>query len=171
MSIILAGRDTTASALSWAIYELCGRKGAWAKLHAEVLQVLGRHGKPNYETLKDMSYVRYVLNETLRLHPSVPMNMRQALEDTTIPGEPGQPPIAMLKGDSVTYLTREMHLLKENYPPVSEKFEDHMVFSPERWENWTPKPWTYTPFHGGPRICVGQNFALTEMAYCCKVSL
>lgn len=51
------------------------------------------------------------------------------------------------------------------YPPISGKFADPDIFSPERWENWQPKPWQYLPFNGGPRICVGQNFALTEMAY------
>jgi cytochrome P450 len=38
-------------------------------------------------------------------------------------------------------------------------------FDPGRWESWTPAPWTYIPFNGGPRICLGQNFAITEMAY------
>ena len=38
-------------------------------------------------------------------------------------------------------------------------------FNPERWETWFPAPWTYIPFNGGPRICLGQNFALTEIAY------
>jgi cytochrome P450 len=38
-------------------------------------------------------------------------------------------------------------------------------FVPTRWATWTPVPWTYIPFNGGPRICLGQNFALTEMAY------
>jgi len=38
-------------------------------------------------------------------------------------------------------------------------------FNPLRWETWTPVPWTYIPFNGGPRICLGQNFALTEMGY------
>lgn len=51
------------------------------------------------------------------------------------------------------------------YPPVSETFADPAIYSPERWENWTPKPWLHVPFNGGARICIGQNFALTEMAY------
>ena len=38
-------------------------------------------------------------------------------------------------------------------------------FDPSRWTTWNPKPWHYIPFNGGPRVCLGQNFALTEMAY------
>lgn len=55
------------------------------------------------------------------------------------------------------------------YPEVSEKFADPGIFSPERWENWTPKPWQFIPFNGGPRICIGQNFAVTEMALTSKL--
>jgi cytochrome P450 len=40
-----------------------------------------------------------------------------------------------------------------------------LQFDPDRWLTWIPVPWTYIPFNGGPRICLGQNFALTEMGY------
>ena len=43
--------------------------------------------------------------------------------------------------------------------------EDVNEFKPERWDGWTPKAWDFIPFNGGPRICLGQQFALTEMAY------
>lgn len=100
--------------------------------------------------------------------------MRSALEDTTLPTTPGHPPISVVKGDIVIYSTLAMQRRRDLYPPASEKFEDPALFSPERWEGWTPKPWQYVPFNGGPRICVGQNFAMTEMAYCstyCKIQL
>lgn len=139
---------------------------SWARLRTEVLDLLGPHGTPTYETLKDMKYLKNIINEVLRLHPAVPINMRQALEDTVIPGAPGQPDVVLLKGDTVTINTIGMQARKDLYPPISKNFPDITVFSPERWEHWTPTPWTYTPFHGGPRICVGQNFALTEMAFC-----
>ncbi|KAI1092701.1 cytochrome P450 monooxygenase CYP539B5 [Rostrohypoxylon terebratum] len=166
IAVLLAGRDTTAATLSWAFYELSHYPDKYKKLRSEIINHLGRTRTPTYQDLKDMSYLRHTINETLRLYPSVPYNLRGALEDTTLPGAPGQPPISVVKGDMVFYSTFVMQRRKDLYPPVSEKFEDPALFSPERWENWTPKPWQYVPFNGGPRICVGQNFALTEMAYC-----
>ncbi|KAJ6441741.1 ubiquitin interaction domain-containing protein [Purpureocillium lavendulum] len=166
MSVLLAARDTTAATTSWAMYELSRYPDAWAKLRREVIAALGVDGRPSYETLKDLKCVRNVLNETLRIHPVVPLNMRQALDTTRIPGAPGEPDVVLLKGDTVTINTSGLHVRQDLYPPVSEKFADPAIFSPDRWNHWTPRPWTYLPFSGGPRICVGQNFALTEMAYC-----
>ncbi|KAI1482004.1 cytochrome P450 [Daldinia eschscholtzii] len=166
IAVLLAGRDTTAATLSWAFYELSHYPEKYGRLRNEILSSVGRTRTPTYEDLKNMSYLRHTLNETLRLYPAVPFNIRSALEDTTLPSTPGNPPIAVVKGDVVVYSTLSMHRRKDLYPPTSEKFEDPAIFSPERWENWTPKPWQYLPFNGGPRICVGQNFAMTEMAYC-----
>lgn len=170
MSVLFAGRDTTAATLSWAMYELSNYPHMWAKLRKEILNKLGPQAAPTYEVLKNLTYLKKVLNETLRLHPATPLNMRQALETTTIPGRPGEADIVLLKGDSVTINVLSMHTCVDLYPLTSEKFADLKIFSPERWEHWTPKPWTYIPFSGGPRICIGQNFALTEMAFCCELS-
>lgn len=115
-----------------------------------------------------MTYLTHTFNEALRLYPAVPYNLRAALEDTTLPGQPGQPDIAVLKDDIVIYSTLSMQRRRDLYPPTSERFADPAVFSPDRWDHWTPKAWHYVPFNGGPRICVGQNFAMTEMAYCCE---
>jgi cytochrome P450 len=51
------------------------------------------------------------------------------------------------------------------YPDPSTGFPDPLDFAPERFESWSPKIWTYVPFNGGPRLCLGQQFALTEMGY------
>lgn len=168
MSVFIAGRDTTAATLSWAIYEICGHSTAWSKIRQQVLDALGTEGNPTYDSLKELSYVRNVVNETLRLHPAVPFDMREALETTTIPGASGEPDIVVLKGDIITIHAASMQAREDLYPLESEDFAHHSKFSPERWEHWAPKPWTYIPFHGGPRICIGQDFALTEIAYCRK---
>lgn len=165
MAVLIAGRDTTAATLSWTIYELANYPATYRKLRQEILSTVGPFRTPTYDDLKSMTYLTHTLNETLRLYPAVPYNLRAALQDTTLPGKPGQPDIVVLKGDVVTYSTLAMQRRRDLYPPVSEKFADPAIFSPDRWEHWTPKVWSYIPFNGGPRICVGQNFAMTEMAF------
>ncbi|KAI1817441.1 cytochrome P450 [Poronia punctata] len=165
VAVLLAGRDTTAATLSWCFYQISHYPEKYARLREEVLSTVGRDRAPTYDDLKGMTYMRHVLNETLRLYPAVPYNIRAALEDTTIPSPPGHMPISVVEGDVVIYSTLAMQRRKDLYPPASEKFADPDLFSPERWENWSPKPWQFVPFNGGPRICVGQNFAMTEMAY------
>ncbi|KAI0125410.1 cytochrome P450 [Xylariales sp. AK1849] len=169
VAVLLAGRDTTAATLSWAFYELSHYPEKYQRLRNEIIDRVGRSRTPTYEDLKNMVYLKHVLNETLRLYPAVPYNMRAALKDTTISGGPDALPISVVEGDVVIYSTFAMQRRPDLYPTLDEKgrpFADPNLFSPERWENWTPKAWNYVPFNGGPRICVGQNFALTEMAYC-----
>ncbi|PNP55579.1 hypothetical protein THARTR1_04103 [Trichoderma harzianum] len=165
MAVLLAGRDTTAATLSWTIYELSNYPELWRKLRSRVLETVGPEAAPTYEDLKDLTCLTHALYETLRLYPAVPFNVRSCLEDSTLPGKPGQPDIATLKGDHILYSTLAMQRVKDFYPPVSDKFADPAIYSPERWEHWTPKPWQFVPFNGGPRICIGQNFAMTEMAF------
>ncbi len=172
MAVLLAGRDTTAATLSWAVYELAHYPAAVRRLRAEILAAVGPSRRPTYEDLKDMPYLTHTLNETLRLYPAVPYNLRAALRDTSLPAAAGsgQPDIAVLEGDVVVYSALSMQRRRDLYPPASDGgggggFVDPAVFCPDRWDNWTPRPWHYVPFNGGPRICVGQNFAMTEMAF------
>lgn len=168
VAVLLAGRDTTASTLSWALYELSRHPQAVARLRNEILETVGEDRLPTYDHLKNMPYLKAVLNETLRLYPSVPFNMRIALKDTTLPrggGPDGSEPIAILKDTPIGYSTLVMQRRADLYPPVSDTFADPGIFSPERWAVWHPKPHDYIPFNAGPRICIGQQFALTEMSY------
>lgn len=165
MAVLIAGRDTTAATLSWTIFELTNYPEVVKKLRNEILATVGPARMPTYDDLKKMRYLTHTLNETLRMYPAVPYNVRAALETSTLPGKPGQPDIAVLERDIVIYSTLAMQRRRDIYPPTSEKFADPAIFSPDRWDDWTPKPWTYVPFNGGPRICVGQNFAMTEMAF------
>ena len=101
------------------------------------------------------------MNETLRLYPVVPFNVRLALKDTTLPhggGPDGLSPIGILKDTPIGYSTLVMQRRDDLTPNA-------LAFNPERWQTWQPKPWNYIPFNGGPRICIGQQFALTEMGY------
>ena len=108
------------------------------------------------------------MNEVLRLYPVVPFNVRLALKDTTLPhggGPDGNQPVGVLKDNPIGYSTLTMQRRQDLYPPPSPSFPPVDQFVPERWDNWVPKSWQYIPFNGGPRICIGQQFALMEMAY------
>lgn len=159
LNILLAGRDTTAGLLSNTFFVLARRPDIWAKLQNEVDQLHGK--RPNYETLRSMKYLKFVLNESLRLFPSVPGNARFANKATTIPvggGPDGKSPVFIPKGGVVAYSTYSMHRRKDLYG------EDAEEYNPDRWETLRVG-WEYLPFNGGPRICVGQQFALTEAGY------
>ncbi|KAI3327597.1 cytochrome P450 monooxygenase CYP539B5 [Xylariaceae sp. AK1471] len=165
VGILIAGRDTSAATLSWTFYELSRYPDKVRRLREEILGLVGRDRLPTYDDLKNMTYLRHTLNETLRLYPAIPYSVRRALKDSTLPNGPGNPPISVVEGDAVIYAPLAMHRRSDLYPPTSAQFEDPALFSPERWEHWTPKAWHYVPFSGGPRICIGQNFAMTEMAF------
>lgn len=159
LNILLAGRDTTASLLSnlWNI--ISKRPDVWAKLQAEVEELKGK--KPSFEELKNMKYLRFCLNEALRLYPVVPGNTRTVIRDTIIPrggGPDGKSPVFLPKGTAFGYHPYTMHRREDIYGP------DAAEFRPERWETIRPG-WEYLPFNGGPRICLGQQFALTEASY------
>lgn len=101
------------------------------------------------------------MSEALRLHPIVPENGRRAVRNTTLPrggGPDGASPIYVRAGTEVAYNVHIMHRRTDIWGP------DAAVFKPERWLHHKAG-WEYLPFNGGPRICLGQQFALTEAGY------
>ncbi|KAF2726017.1 putative P450 monooxygenase [Polychaeton citri CBS 116435] len=169
LNILLAGRDTTASLLTNVWFQLARSPAVFAKLRAEVTQHLQDGEIPSFEQLKDMKYLRAVLNESLRLQPVVPINSREANTDTTLPvggGPDGLSPIFIPKGTLVAWSLYSMHRRKDYYGA------DADLYRPERWiDNEATggkglrTGWEYLPFNGGPRICLGQQYALTEASY------
>lgn len=169
-NILLAGRDTTASLLSFVVYHLARNKRVWAKLRNEIITAFGptfditsTTSTMSFEELKRCQYLNYVINETLRLHPSVPVNVRGAIRDTVLPtggGLDGTKPVLIKKGMRVVYSPHVMHRLEEYWGA------NVLEFYPERWEGkGSLHGWEYLPFNGGPRICLGQQYALTEACY------
>ncbi|CAG5144209.1 uncharacterized protein ALTATR162_LOCUS1501 [Alternaria atra] len=159
INILLAGRDTTASLLSNMFFEIAKRPDIYAKLRDEVATLEGR--TPTYEELRNLKYLKWCLNESLRVHPVVPGNSRRAIRDTVLPrggGPDGQAPLFVPKGTTVGYSPYTMHRRHDLYGPDADEYK------PERWETLRPG-WEYLPFNGGPRICLGQQYALTEASY------
>ncbi|KAL8351107.1 hypothetical protein RB601_000769 [Gaeumannomyces tritici] len=159
LSIILAGRDTTAAGLSGIFHYLARDPGAVRKLRAE-MEGLGIEN-PTWEELRGMKYLQNVIREALRLFPPVPTNSRDTVRDTVLPrggGPDGKLPIFVPKGTPCRYFLHTMHRRKDIFGPDADEFR------PERWEDLRVS-WEYLPFSGGPRICIGQQFALTQMSY------
>jgi cytochrome P450 len=168
LNVLLAGRDTTACCLTWTLYLLARHPRVLNKLRTEIETVssLGWDApQPTRDDLKKMRYLDLILKEVLRLYPSVPVNSRAALKTTTLPvggGADGQSPILVKKGEAVGYCVYAMHRRKDLYG------EDAMQFIPERWEDGKLSSrigYGYLPFNGGPRVCLGQEFALLEAGY------
>lgn len=162
VSALLAGRDTTAATLSWLIKEVSKDPELYKELRGEVLEVLGPDEIPTYSQLKNFKLLQATINETLRLYPIVPFNIRAAFKDTTLPhgaGSDGKSPLFIPANSAVAYSTLVMQRLQDIH-----RVEDWL---PRRWVDgvdgtpkYTPAHWSYIPFNGGPRICLGQNFAL-----------
>lgn len=164
LNILLAGRDTTASLLSWTVMMLARHPETFKKLRETIIENFGTYSNPRnitFTTLKSCQYLQYCMNESLRLFPVVPFNRRAATRDTTLPrggGPDGQSPVYIKKGQAVIYSTHVMHRRKDIWGPDADEFK------PDRWLN-RKVGWEYIPFNGGPRICIGQQFALTEAGY------
>ncbi|KAB8304698.1 hypothetical protein EYC80_004062 [Monilinia laxa] len=164
MNILLAGRDTTASLLGFAILTLARDPVRYQKLREIVLNEFGTFNDPKNITfahIKTCKYLQWVLNETLRLYPLVPWNFRVANKDTTLPrggGKDGKSKIFVKRGSVVEYSSYALHRREDIWG------EDVNEFKPERWEA-RKGGWEYLPFNGGPRICLGQQYALTEASF------
>ncbi|OAP57574.1 hypothetical protein AYL99_08312 [Fonsecaea erecta] len=164
LSILLAGRDTTASLLSFLFLMLVQHPEIFDKLRSVIIEDFGSFHSPKNLTFTDLkacSYLQWCINETLRLYPSVPLNGRRCVRDTSLPfggGEDGLSPVFIPAGTEIAYLVYVMHRQSDFWGP------DADTFRPERWQNHK-YGFEYLPFNGGPRICLGQQFALTKAAY------
>ncbi|KAI0020966.1 cytochrome P450 [Xylariomycetidae sp. FL0641] len=162
LNVLLASRDTTAAHLGNFFFSMARHPGAYARLRAEVLEVVGPAGVlPTEEHFRRMPWLRWCINESLRLHPSVPGNTRQTSRDIALPvggGPDGRSPMLVKKGTNVLLNLYSMHRREDIFGAEPE------AFRPERWDGLQPG-WGYVPFQGGPRTCIGQQFALTEASY------
>jgi cytochrome P450 len=149
LNFLIAGRDTTAVLLTWTFYALSLNPDICAKLTAEVEQVLGDK-PPSYEDLKELKYMRKVLDETLRLYSPVPFDARIAVNDDTLPNGQFIP-----KG---TVLIYSSYLLGR----MEEYWEEPLKFNPDRWDQPLKHPFQFVPFHAGPQTCLGRPLAYQE---------
>ncbi|KAJ4303882.1 hypothetical protein N0V88_001480 [Collariella sp. IMI 366227] len=168
LTFLAAGHETTASALTWSAYLLAKHPDIQKKLRSEVTQALGEDPQardpPEVDLaniLKQMPYLNGIMHETLRLYPTVPVTMREALRDTSV-GEQFIP-----KGTEMVVSIWQINRSPEIWGP------DAGEFKPERWINvddgksnnhgGAKSAYDFLTFLQGPRSCIGQEFAKAEM--------
>jgi cytochrome P450 len=161
LNVFLPAHEATGVALTNIFFNVARHPHVWTKLRRETLQLPAGQAI-TFESLKSMEYLQAVISESLRLNPSIGTTSRIALSDTTLPvggGATGDAPIYIRKGDIFSVSFYSLHRRKDLFG------EDAEEFRPERWVDYQPPRWAYLPFSGGPRVCIGQQMALTQAAY------
>ncbi|SNZ14958.1 Cytochrome P450 [Natronoarchaeum philippinense] len=151
ITILLAGHETTALALTYALHLLSENPGTRDRLQAELDDVLGGR-PPTVEDLDDLPYTERVIEETMRVYPPVYDLLREATEDIEMAG------YRIPEGRTVTFQQWVLHRDPRFY-------DDPEQFRPERWTDEFREDlpaFAYFPFGGGPRRCIGDRFAMLE---------
>lgn len=150
ITIFLAGHETTANMLAWTWYLLSQNPEAEATFHAEIDAL--PTGEPGLDDLPQLTYTRRVLSESLRLYPPGWIVGRRAVADTSVGGYAVPRRTVVILAPTVTHVDPRW-------------FPDPERFDPDRWtpeaEAVRPK-FAFFPFSGGPRVCIGEQFAWTE---------
>lgn len=151
LTFIGAGHETTALALTWSLYLLGRDPGTADRVRSEIAEVAG-DASLTHEHVEKLTFTRQVVQEAMRLYPSLPLMSRMCAEDTEAGGHP------VKKGTFVFIPIYAIHRHRRLW-------RDPDTFDPDRFsaeESAGRHRFAYLPFGGGPRVCIGQTFALIE---------
>ncbi|XP_011700274.1 PREDICTED: cytochrome P450 9e2-like, partial [Wasmannia auropunctata] len=153
----LAGFDSVSTAMSFMMHHVGIDSNVQSKLREEIDDVLRQtNGKPTYEAINRMKYLDAVINESLRMYPTVPFLDRICVKETELPpATPDGEPITIKPGDIIWFASFPLHR-DPKYFSHPEKFD------PDRFLNGNVNNLVYMPFGIGPRVCIGNRFALME---------
>jgi cytochrome P450 len=150
-TLFVAGHETTANALTWTWWLLSQHPEVEARLHRELGETLGGRS-PGLSDLARLNFAEKVIKESMRIRPPAWITSREPIEDVVVGGH------TFKHGTFITISPWTMHHDRRYFDRPDE-------FVPERWtpefERQLPK-FAYIPFGGGPRICIGNQFALME---------
>ncbi|KAJ7877853.1 cytochrome P450 [Mycena leptocephala] len=166
LNISVAGRDTVTCLTTFAVYMLAEHPDVLAKLRQEIFEHVGEKGRPTVEDIKEMKYLRAVLNETLRLYPPVPLNVRTSITGVVWPStKPGEKPLYIPPNTMIPYGPIVMHRRKDLWGPDALEYDPERFIDERLHKYLVPNPFIFLPFNGGPRICLGQQFAYQEASF------
>jgi cytochrome P450 len=149
LTMLIAGHDTSTALLTWALYILSSRPDIQAKTQAEIDATLGEN-PPDFARIGQLRYLEQVINETLRLYPPIHLGSRIAASDLEFQG------YRIPAGQRVLY---SIYLVQRD----PRYWHNPTEFIPERFApEQTRQPYTFLPFGGGARNCIGMAFAQVE---------
>jgi cytochrome P450 len=149
ITILIAGHDTTALALAWALAETAGRPEVLDRLADELKRVTGG-GPPEAGNLPALEYLEGAVRESLRLRPVAPFVVRKTVRPFAVGGREYPAGVVLCPCSYLVHRREELYPEPEHFRP--ERFLERK-FGPHEW----------VPFGGGNRVCVGMPFALYEM--------
>ena len=150
--LYVAGHETTALALTWALYLISSHPDVEEQLHKSTLSQFSERD-PGFSDLRSMGYATQVIDEIMRMYPPAWLLDRKAIEDDEVGG------YTINKNQDIFCFTYGMHRNPEYW-------ENPDSFDPDRFSEENKKkhvPHAYMPFGAGPRLCIGNNFAMMEM--------
>jgi len=145
------------------IYFLALHPDVCLRLREEVLDTFGPAGAPTYEHLKKMQYLHAVLKETLRLFTSAPLIGRTSIDEPLV--IPSTSKLYLPPKTQIMMSSLLAHKRQDLWGPDAEAFRPERWFDPALLDKVTRTPFMYSPFYGGPRACLGQEFALNQAGY------
>ncbi|KAI3618141.1 alcohol dehydrogenase [Moniliophthora roreri] len=160
MNLAVAGRDTTASILTFTVYMLSQHPKIFRRLREEIFTKIGSSRRPTFDDFRDMKYLRAVLNEVLRLYPPV-----QSKAGVVLPSLEGKKPFYIPPETRVAYGVFIMHRRTDLWGPDALEFDPDRFLDERLHKYLTPNPFIFLPFNAGPRICLGQQFAYHEASF------
>ena len=169
MTFLVAGHETTATAMVWAIHALCQNPQYQARLREEIranLPPIDDASTPvTDKVLERLPFLQAVCNEVLRVHSPVPLTLREAANDTSIIGQ------HVPKGTKIILAAGAVNLSTELWGPDAADFNPDRWMGPSRTNSGGAKSnYAFMTFLHGPRSCIGQAFAKAEFA-CLLASL
>jgi len=179
MTMLIAGHETTAAVLTWALFELSQQPELYARVRKEIDEVVGDR-MPTFDDIPKLQLIRLVIAESLRMYPEPPLLIRRALEDHVLPVGNSGFAAKIMRGTDIFIAVYNIHR-SEMYWDNPTKFDPERFLRPFKnpnvpgWEGYTPNintlypnevhsDFAFLPFGGGTRKCVGDQFACMEAA-------